>query len=83
MDTLISYPCAYLIKVIITQYNKGRGDEIIDIVADITTVIKTSLKHSEHQQFSSLSITLQLENEPMMAAIFEKIKAKSYVKLVL
>lgn len=78
----IDYPCPYLIKVIASQVEEF-PQEIIEFIESKTTVYHTNLVQSKNNNYISLTVNFLLESEQMIQELFDNIKARPYVKLVL
>jgi putative lipoic acid-binding regulatory protein len=76
----IDYPCLWLYKVIGSDEAKMRA-AVADVIADAWDV--TASRSSATGKYVSLNIAVQVENEQRRIAIYEALRKKPSVKMVL
>lgn len=76
------YPCDYVVKIIGVE-NLKFPKEVIDIIESETTLLEHKLTLSKNKKYRSLSVKLHLESEVQMEKIYQQIKTKPYIKMIL
>lgn len=77
-----TFPCDYLVKIIGIKHIDFPS-EIIKIIQAETTLKSHELTPSKNEKYLSLSVSLHLKNEMELEKIYQTIKDKSYIKMIL
>lgn len=75
-------PCDYVIKIV-GHYDFDFSEEILAIIKSKMTVKAHHTTASSNKSYLSLSVTLYLEDEQLLAEVLKDVKAKPYIKMVL
>ncbi len=77
-----SFPCDYMIKIVAEAHDDFPGN-IIDIIESHAVIKHHKTNKSQNNRYLSLSVTLYLEKEEILADIYQQIKTLPSIKMVL
>ena len=77
-----TYPCKYMIKII-AEPDSAFPDDVLSLVQAKIKLLDHKLTISKGQKYQSLSLTLHLENEEDLKSVYDQLKAKPYIKMIL
>lgn len=77
-----TFPCDYLVKIV-GENHEDFPNEVLEIIKANAHLREHKVTMSQNNRFLSLSVTIYLEDEIVLEKIYQKIKDKPYIKMIL
>ena len=77
-----TFPCDYLVKIV-GENHENFPNEVLEIIQAEAILREHKVTMSQNNRFLSLSVTIYLEDEIILEKIYQKIKDKPYIKMIL
>jgi len=77
-----TFPCDYLVKIV-GDNHENFPNEVLEIIQAEAILREHKVTMSQNNRFLSLSVTIYLEDEIILEKIYQKIKDKPYIKMIL